>query len=135
LLIIIELANDVFEIESRIKKSKEGDNGNINDFEKPTVTPHNTPVASVINRSTKKNIIIQSGSLKSSLLVEGDLDQFKNIDEVVDLLISQVEGMSRDRVLDALIFNSFNIDRAFCFLKEPEEFSKGKTFCNFSPFI
>jgi hypothetical protein len=119
----IELANDIIEMESRIKRSKEGE-GYVTkeESDKKPVTPHNTPVPSVFHKAVaKKNIIIQSGNQKSNLLAEGDIEQFKHIDEVVECLTSKVENISRERALDALVFCSFNIERAFDFLSRPEE--------------
>jgi hypothetical protein len=115
-LITIELANDIQEIKSRIKKSKEGDNPTAVD----STLPQNTPSTTI--SKLKKNIIIQSGNQKSSLLAEGDLEQFRHIEEVLESLTSKDEKLTKERALDALVFSSFNLERAFNFITKPEEF-------------
>jgi hypothetical protein len=106
--------NDIHEIESRIKKSKgeptteNYSNNNINN-EKPT---------------SKKNIVIMNGNQRTTLLSEGENEKMKSIDEIVDAFLKIVNGgMSRERVLEVLNFNSFNLERTYNFLAKPEEFA------------
>src|SRR4051812_14071330 len=106
----LELASDILEIESRIKKSKnqtddfgaDQDNVREESSKKSTVTPHNTPVVTMLSNShaAKKNIIVQNGSQKISLLADGEIDKFKNIDEIVDSFITVFKDFTKERVLD-----------------------------------
>jgi hypothetical protein len=126
----LELASDILEMESRIKKSKtnkndDDDNIQDNTNKEDSDKKHSGNHINSNHASAKKNIIIQSGNQKISLLTDSDIEKFKNIDQVIESFTTMLKDISRERVLDALVFNSFNIEKTYEFLTN-QDFEKSK---------
>ncbi len=71
----------------------------------------------------KKNIIIMNTGQgqKSNFMSQEENDYFKKIDEIIEVLCKKFKDFPRSRILEALRFNTFDLEKTFKFLSNPEE--------------
>jgi hypothetical protein len=99
-------------MENRIKKSKlENEKGDQKEEEVMDVP--------------KKNIIMmKSGEgQKNGFISQEENDYFKKIDEIIEVLCKNFKDFPKSRILEALRFNTFDLEKTFNFLSNPEEHS------------
>ncbi len=109
------LESDILEMENRIKQSKIG---NDNRYEK-------TDEDNEVKEAPKKNIILMSAGQgdKSSFISQAENDYFKKIDEIIEVLCKNFIDFPKSRILEALRFNTFDLEKTFKFLSNPDDHS------------